>query len=881
MTHKQKKLQPSPFCRWLIKRIFKDEQEAKLGDFIEIYSSFKEEKNGPQAQLRFWMYLFRSIPAYFKDFLCLGGTMLKNYLKIALRNFYKHKSYSMINTLGLAIGTACCILILMYTTDELSFDNYHEKGDRIYKVLSFSTMGATTRRYATIPPAIAPELVDSIPEVESSVRIYGPFDLGAQNKNRDVELSELYWTDQTFFKIFSHEFIQGNPETVFNNPDSIVMSESLSRRIFGNEDPLGKLLSFEQFESRTLQVTGIFRDVPRNSHFRFQAISPFGGIDHLTGNPFPLLEDAFYSRNLLFTYLLLREDADMQAVEFKIGETTKAKWGELYEQKGTKRSYPLQKLKDIHLRSKWEGEIAEQGNFTNVILFSGIAIFVLLIACFNFINLSTARSSIRAKEVGLRKVLGSFKGQLVRQFLFESIFLSFLSLLLGILFVSLSLPAFNRLSGKEFDSSFLLNLPILAGLLGIMIVSGFFAGSFPAFVLSAFKPVQVLKGRLGSTTKKSTFRKILVTVQFSISIFMIIGVLTIIKQMNYIKNTNLGFDKEQMLIVPFLGRTENESDKRYEDLKERLKQNPGIVSVSFSTTVPGTFPGYEGFLPEGRSEEEIVRAATFTVGYDYLTTYGIELIEGRDFSREFSSDTDQAVLLNEKAARMFGWEEDTLGKKIISIRDNDRILRIVGIVKDFHHSSLKLEITPTILRLDTSIFYQISVRLRPENVQTTIAFIEDTLKEMEPRWESNYYFIDDKFKAMYPEEDKVQEICLVFGALAIFVACLGLLGLSFFTTERRTKEIGVRKILGASVREIVLLLSGELTKWVLIANILAWPLAYFIMSNWLRNFAYRISMGIDIFILSGSLGLIIALLTISLQTIKIALRNPVHSLRYE
>jgi putative ABC transport system permease protein len=881
MTHKMEEPQPPRFSKWLIKRIFKDELEVKLGDFIEIYSTYMEDKNGLQARMRFWMYLLRSIPAYFKDSLCMGGTMFKNYLKIAFRNFYKHKSYSVINILGLAIGSACCILILMYMTDELSFDNYHEKGDRIYKVLSFSTMGTTTRQYASIPPAISPELVDSIPEVESSVRIYGPFELRAQNKNRDVELSELYWADPTFFKIFSHEFIQGNPETVFNNPDSIVISESLARRIFGTEDPLGKLISFEQFGSRALQITGLIRDVPRNSHFRFQAISPFQGIEHLTGNSFPLLADAFYSRNRLFTYLLLREDADMQAVEHKIGETAEAKWGELYKQKGTERSYPLQKLKDIHLKSKWEGEIAEQGNITSVILFSGIAIFVLLIACFNFINLSTARSSIRAKEVGMRKVLGSFKGQLIRQFLFESIFLALFSLILGILFVSISLPAFNRLSGKEFDSSFLFNLPILAGFLGIMIISGFFAGSFPAFVLSAFKPVQVLKGQLGSTSKKSTFRKILVTVQFSISIFMIIGVITIIKQLNYIKNTSLGFNKEQMLIVPFFGRTENESDQRYEDLKERLKQNPGIVSVSFSTTVPGTFPGYEGFLPEGRSEEEIVRAATFTVGYDFITTYGIELLEGRDFSKEFSTGADQVVLLNEKAARMFGWEKDALGKNVISIRDNNIKLKIIGIVKDFHYSSLKLEITPVILRLDTSTFYQISARLRPENVQTTIAFIEETLKEMEQGWESNYYFIDDRFKAMYPEENKVQEIFLAFGALAVFVACLGLLGLSFFTTEQRTKEIGVRKILGASVREIVLLLSGELTKWILAANILAWPLAYFIMRNWLRNFAYRIDMGVDIFILSGSMALIIALLTISLQTIKVAMSNPVHSLRHE
>ena len=881
MTHKTKKPQLPRFSRWLIRRIFKDEFEEKLGDFIEIYGTFAEKKRGYRTQLRFWMYLLQSIPEYFKDSLCMGGTMLINYLKIALRNFYKHKSYSLINILGLAIGSACCILILMYTTDELSFDKTHEKGDRIYRVLSFSTMGTTTRHYATIPPAMAPELVDSIPEVESSVRIYGPYDLRGLNKDREVELSELYWADPTFFKIFSYEFIRGNPETIFNNPNSLVISESLARRIFGNEDPLGKLLSFEQFESRALQVTGIIRDVPRNSHFRFHAISPFTGIQHLLGNPFPLLADAFYSRNRLFTYLLLREDADMLAVEHKIGETAEAKWGELYRQKGTSRTYPLQKLKDIHLKSRWEGEIAEQGHFSSVILFSGIAIFVLLIACFNFINLSTARSSIRAKEVGMRKVLGSFKGQLIRQFLFESIFLSLLSLILGILLVSMSLPAFNRLSGKEFDSSFLLNLPILAGILGIMIISGFLAGCFPAFVLSAFKPVHVLKGRLGSTTKRSTFRKILVTAQFSISIFMIIGVLTIIEQMNYLKNTNLGFNKEQMLIVPFFGSRQNESDQRYEDLKQRLKQNPGIVSLAYSTTVPGTFPGYEGFLPEGRGEEEIVRAATFFVGYDFLATYGIELTEGRDFSREFSTDSDQAVLINQMAARVFGWEEETLGKNIVSIRDNNRKLKVVGIVNDFHHSSLKLKITPVIFRLNTSNFYNITVRLRPENVQTTIAFIEETLKAMEPNWESNYYFIDDRFRTMYPEEDKVQEISLVFGALAVFVACLGLLGLSFFTTEQRTKEIGVRKVLGASVREIVLLLSGELTKWILVANILAWPLAYLIMKNWLENFAYRIILGIDIFILSAILSLIIALFTISFQTIKVALKNPIHSLRYE
>ena len=806
--------------------------------------------------------------------------MLRNYLKIAFRNMKRHKGYSFINIAGLAIGMACCILILLYVADELSYDRFHKNKDRIYRVNAISSIGTTSRRYATVPPALAPGLADSIPEIEAFTRLMETPSLRGRIDDNSIEITDCFFVDSAFFNIFTHEFIAGAPESVFENPDSIVITEETADRLFGDESPMGKIIDLG--ESRVVQIRGVIKNVPNNSHIHFNGLLPLSFIRDESGNPVDFSEAAYFCE--WYAYLLIRESTHYGDVERKIMETVEEKWGDLYREKGTTRQYPLQNIKDLHLRSTSEYEQGNPGDINTVYLFSSIALFVLFIACFNFINLSTARSTNRAREVGMRKVIGSQKNQIVRQFLSESIIMSIVGLVIGIMLVQLALPSFNRLAGKEFDSSNLMSSTVLLGLLGIIIVTGIIAGSFPAFILSAFDPITVLKGKLSSTSNNITLRKILVVFQFSISIFMIVGILVIIRQLDYIKNINLGFDKEQMVVIPFFGNRQNEEGAgRHEALRNKMLQKSSILSASFSIDRPGGDLGYDAFLPEGKSNDETLRAMRYWVDHNFIKTYGMEVVKGRDFSESFSTDADQALIINEKAAAALGWGEDVLGKRLVNVSRDNRPGIIVGVVKDFHSASMKMEISPVVMALDPRFFAFISARIRPDNVSNTLSFLEGSLREIYPdrEFDYSYYFIDDDFRSKYPEEEKIREIYIAFGFLAVFVACLGLFGLASYSVEQRTKEIGIRKVLGASGREIVLLLSKEFSKWVFAANIIAWPLAYYIMNRWLGNFAYRIGVKWDIFIFSGIITAIIALFTVSFHSIKAANSNPVNALKYE
>jgi len=768
----------------------------------------------------------------------------------------------------------------MYVTDELSYDKFHEKSDRIYRINAISSIGVTSRQYAFVPPALAPGLADSIPEIEAFTRLLPQESMRGQVDGTSVELTDSFFVDQDFFNIFTYEFLEGNSETVIENPDSVVITEETAARIFGDESPIGKTIDLER--DRLLQITGVIKNVPKNSHLQFNAIMPLSFIRDEEGNPADFSGANYF--NEWYEYLLLREETDVGRLENKMAAVVEEKWGDIYRERGTTRQYPLQNIKDLHLRSTCMHELSPPGDISTVYLFSAIALFVLFIACFNFINLSTAKSASRGREVGMRKVLGSHKNQIVRQFLSESIIMSFIGLVLGVLLVTMVLPVFNGLAGKEFTSGQLLNPTVMLGLLGIIIITGIIAGSFPAFVLSSFDPVLVLKGKFSSSLKNTVFRKILVGVQFSISIFMIIGILVIVRQLDYMKNMNLGFDKEQMVIIPFFGHLQDEEGaSRHSTLKNKFSQNPSIVSASYTIDLPGGDLGADAFLPEGRNSNETIRAVRYWVDHNFIKTYGMEIVLGRDFSESYSTDAEQALIVNEKAVEMLGWGQDVLGKRLINVSRDNRPGVIVGVVKNFHGEDMKMEIRPAVLALEPRFFAFISVRIRPENVPNTLAFLETSLKDTYPDQEFtyNYYFIDDDFRSKYPEEEKIREIYIAFGCLAIFVACLGLFGLASFSVQQRTKEIGVRKVLGASIREIVLLLSKEFTKWILAANIIAWPLAYYMMNRWLENFAYRINIKWDIFIFAGVLTAVIAILTVSFHSLRAAKSNPVNALKYE
>jgi len=654
-------------------------------------------------------------------------------------------------------------------------------------------------------------------------------------------------------------------------------AEETAVNIFGSTDVLGNTLTIPLGPgSQELRIAGVVENIPRNSHFQFDVILSVNALrqraNDQPGGLGNFLTDPIYFNP--FSFLLLAENADAADVEAKITMAVERKWGALYKQEGLSRIYPLQALTDIHLNSNFEAEIARQGNLQYVYIFSVVAVLILFIACFNFINLSTARSAKRAKEVGLRKMFGSHRPQLIRQFLNESLLLSLMGMALGVLLVILVLPAFNQLSGKEFSLSDLANVPSLVALLIIICLTGLIAGSFPAFVLSSFNPVTTIRGRLGTAKKSSVFRKVLVLVQFSISIFMVCGLLIILQQLDYIKNKDLGFDRDYLVVMR--GGGDNS-----EAVRDRVLQNPHVISAAFPGTVPGEFAGDESFYMPGKDPADSVRASVFFVYHDFINTFDMEILEGRDFSRDYSTDAEEAVVINETFARQLGLGHDIVGKKIINVGNRESQPTVIGIIKDFHHKNLKMSINPMILTLQPRRFNFIVARVTPLEVSTTLKHLETIWNEQFPDREFNYYFVDDSFRQQYPEEDKMQTVYLFFGMMAIFVACLGLYGLASFAIEQRTKEIGIRKVLGASVPDLVLNLSKDFLKLVLLANILAWPLAFFVMNNWLDNFAYRIGLKLWVFLLAGAIALLIALLTISRQTLKSALSNPVISLRYE
>lgn len=872
-----KNIHPPKIPLWIIRILSGSyHKSAALGDLEEIYCSHRKKWGKHKADLWYWRQALRSIPHLIHNRVYWSTTMFKSYLTVTWRNIKRYKGYSFINIIGLAVGMACCLLIIMYISDELSYDGFFENSNRIYRVNTISSIGASKRSFAVVPSVFAPGIAGSNPEIESAVRVMRMGSPRVEYNNTEHEISDLLMVDPSFFHIFSYQFTAGNPETSLNKPGSMVITEEIAQRVFGNQDPLGKIIyPLIGPEPKPVEITGVIKNVPKNSHLQFSSVIPLTALQYMTGSSQPpdFLLDPYYCR--LHAYFLFKQNIDVKSMEAKINQVADTKWGEIYAQRGTTREFFLMKIKDIHLFSPNEDEPPPKGDINNVYLFAAIALFVLLIACFNFINLSTARSANRAAEVSIRKVIGSHKRQLINQFLSESIILSSLGMFISIFLVILFLPAFNILVGKEIQLEAMLNSSVLAGIFGIVILTGFGAGSFPAFILSAFDPVRVLKGKFHSASRNYILRKTLVIFQFSISIFLIIGILTIIRQFDYIKNKDLGFGKEQILVL-------NSFNPRTEALRNNIRENPDVILSCFSRNVPGVFRAYQGYNTSPTdTDKETLRAYQIIADYDFVNTYGLEIIWGRNFSLNYSTDLDHVLIINKKAAEILGWSRDAIGKTLYNMGENNRPSKVIGVVNNFHYTSLREEISPVIIELDPASFGFVSVRIKSERVAETLQYLGSIFQEDQPDQEFNYYFIDDAFANMYPEEEKAGQFYLFFGFLAIFVACLGLFGLSSFTIAQRTKEIGVRKILGASMRELLVMISKDFLLLVLASNIIAWPLAYFIMQDWLRNFAYRISVTWDIFLISAVLAFMIAAFTISFQSIKAAVSNPVDSLRFE
>ncbi|NIM89861.1 MAG: FtsX-like permease family protein [Candidatus Aminicenantes bacterium] len=800
--------------------------------------------------------------------------MFRNYLKIALRNILRNKVYSIINISGLAIGMACCLLILLFIQDELSYDSYHDEADHIFRLVAANKASGEVRHLAPVGAPYAELFSSALPEIRNATRFYKHRRVLVKYEDKRFFEERFFFADPTVFDVFSFPMMRGNSEAALAAPFSVVITEAMAQKYFGDEDPTARSIILDN--KHTFNITGIIRDVPPNSHFRFDFLASLETLADLYGQRF-LKHPGYMS---FYTYLLLQEHTDPGEFEQKLQGVVKQFLG---ERVASLRSFYLQPLKSIHLNSQIEFEIEPNSNMSYIYIYSAIAFFILLIASFNFMNLSTARSARRAREVGMRKILGAFRWQLIKQFLGESLILALVSLLLAVVLVILFQGLFNSLIGKELALNLFESRTIFLGFAGIVFIVGVLAGLYPAIFLSAFEPIRILKRKVGTGGKSGSFRRILVVMQFTISIVLIIGTLIIRNQLNYMRSQNLGFSKEQVVVIPIHDR---EARKSYESIKTEIMKNTSVISTSASSSVPGKPVTNIAYRVEDAQEDEHVSVDTFFIDHDFLETLDIKLASGRNFSQEFSTDQAEAFIINETAARTFGWS-NALNKQIIwpsDLRRRDAIVKkgqVVGVIKDFNVTSLHQSIGPVLLQISPSNFRYLSVRIAPENIPRTLAFIQGEWSRFSPAYPFEYSFLDEDFDRLYRTDQKVGRIIGLFSTLAIFVACLGLFGLASFSAEQRTKEIGIRKVLGASVSGIVLFFSREFTKWVLAANLIAWPVAYFVMNKWLQHFAYRTKIGFGIFVLSALLTFVIAFVTVSYQSIKAAVANPVDSLRYE
>ncbi|MFO7446621.1 MAG: ABC transporter permease [Ignavibacteriaceae bacterium] len=804
--------------------------------------------------------------------------MIKNYIKIALRNLLKYKTYSFINIVGLAIGIAACITILLFIQDDLGYDKYHEKADQIYRVHTQGKLAGNELNMAVSPAPLGEAFVRDFPEVIHYTRFLPNNNMLIRYKDNVFNETRFFWADSTTFEVFTMPFVKGNPKTALNQPHTVVLTETLAKKYFGDEDPMDKVMNFEDGTPYT--VRGVIKDSPPNTHFHYDMFASVASIE-AGRNPY------FISSNF-YTYIVLKKGASAEELQKKLPAFTDKYAGpqlhqaigipfDELEKRGDSYGFYLTPLTDIHLHSHLDYEIEPNSDIKYVYIFSIIAVFILLIACINFMNLSTARSAMRSKEVGIRKVLGSNKAQLVKQFLIESILLAAIAIILAIMLVEFLLPSFSSIAGKELHTNYFDNPAAIPAMLLTILVVGLLAGSYPAFFLSSFQPVKVMKGK-NDGSKNSFLRSGLVVFQFAISIILFAGTFIVSDQLRYVQEKKLGFNKEHVLVIQRAWSLETSAQA----FKDGLLKNPDIISVSNSNNLPGKLFSQTIFRTEDVAENQQFPLAVMSTDHDFTRTMGIELSTGRYFSTEYPSDT-VSVVLNENAVKYLGIK-DAVGKRIILVGANIEqsvAYNIIGVVKDFHYESLHQEIRPLAIFYTPGQTSYLPVRLRADNIASAVSFIQSEWKKFVPGKPFEYFFLDDDFNNLYQAEHKTGQIFTSFSVLAIFIACLGLFGLAAFTAERKTKEIGIRKVLGASVSSILLLISKEFLKWLILANLIAWPIAYYFMNGWLQDFAYRIDISLWVFFISGITAIIIALVTVMLQAMKAAIADPVRSLKYE
>jgi putative ABC transport system permease protein len=793
--------------------------------------------------------------------------MIKNYFKIAFRNLWKHRVFSFINLLGLTVGMSACFLIFLYVRLELSYDSFHTKANRIYRVVCDIKTPTEVIKSSGPSWAVPSNIKSEFPEVESFVRLSGGSLLVRKGDIKFQEENSLF-ADSSFFHVFDFKLLQGNPQTALKEPLSIVFTETAAKKYFGSENPIGQTLLLTG-DGYPVKVTGLMKDFPENTQIKADMLI---SMTTITQKFNPHIDEQWGNYGLS-AYLLLKPKTDARALQAKFPAFLEKRDGPEMKKQQMFATLLLEPLTDVYLRSTRGG--SKTGNITNVYIFASVAAFILLIACFNFINLTTARSAERAKEVGIRKAVGALKNQLTTQFIAESVLLCLIAFVLTILVSALFIPVFNQLSGKIVSQGIFHQLSQFPVLLLASVCVGLLAGLYPAIVLSSYKPTTVLKGRFATGTKGIFLRKSLVIAQFSISIGLIIATIVVSNQLSFMRNQDLGFSKDQMLVI------NTEGDPGKTAFQQSVKGLPGVLSTTLSSSVPGGGnPGAYSEIENSKGDLQVANLDLYFVDWDYINQYKIKMVAGRSFSRDFQTDTTQAMVINETAVKMFGYQSpaQALGKRF---KQWGREGKIIGVMKDFHFRSLQQQILPLCMRIKPDGCELVSINVSAAHLPATMAAIEKKWKTLIPNRPFLYFFLDEYFDKQYRSEERFGNLFLSFAILAIFISCLGLLGLASYSTIQRTKEIGIRKVMGASVGVIVNLLSRDFLILVLISFFIAAPITWILMHSWLQDFTYRIGISWWIFLVACLLAMFVALFTISFQAIKAAIANPVKSLKSE
>jgi len=798
--------------------------------------------------------------------------MFRNYLKIAFRQLTRHKGFSFINISGLALGMTACLLMLMFVVNETSYDNFHPKKDRIFRVITDWGKEGSRMKFAGAMPAIAPTLNEEVPEVEIAARVrHMTKTVITDAENQTVNEDNAFYGDPEIFDILNWRLLKGNKSSVVDEPFSIVISYKIARKYFANDEAVGQILTIND---KPYKITGVMKDLPANTHLNCEILVSYSTVDALgeyPDKPWNVWGDDY-------NYILLKENVSADNIHEKLNNLLIKNAGDWY--RGRMDLIP-QPLSAIHWDNESRGDIGPKGNNLYVYLFLSASILVLLIACFNFMNLSTSKYMERMKEVGIRKVVGANRQQLIHQFLVESTLVALIAAAIGIYLFILLNKSLYALLNIEFVVSSSHSIYLYGIIVLLVCVVGLFAGGYPAFFLSRFRPVEIIKSGFWGVRNKLSFRHVLVVLQFSISILLIVGTLVVYQQLHFMKNSDLGFEKTDVLLVQFPWGNE-EVKQKYSVLRDELLNDPNVFSISGVYTVPGVNSQFQmGARKAGDDPEKTITIQALPADYGYVKSMGLRLVEGRDLSREFALDERESALLNETAVKVLGLE-NPIGAKLLIPRNQEMLeMTVVGVVRDFHVQSLHNTINPMIIFVEPKMYAMMAVKINPANAKETVQSLKEIWNSVLPFAAFNYRYMEDAYHSFYRTEEKTGKLITIFTCLALFVSCLGLFGLASFMTSKRIKEIGIRKVLGATAGGIAILLSKQFTKWVIFSNILAWPISYYLLSRWLENFAYRMNLGPMPFLVSGAAGLSIAVLTVGFQAIKAALTNPVESLRYE